>query len=130
MMTRYKIRVMTLEEIDKAFAILFAFGFVFKSIQRLNSLQQVKAEHCDDERIRWEWIIYGYDNECQMVFGVSNNRDSIVKTFTTVTLDDFLEIKCCCPLAWDEMKKTMDITTSLYDDAEEVELFKYSPWWC
>lgn len=105
----YKIQVKTLADVDKTLETLFGFGFVFRKECRINNLKELKAECSDMERGEWGWIIHGYDTDCQMVFGVSRAFDWTILNYLSISLDEFLEIKCCCPLAWAEMKKTTDI---------------------
>lgn len=87
---KYKIRTITQSEIDNTFAVLFAFGFVFTTHKRIRDYESVKAEHSINEREEWNWIITGYDEECQRVFGVMSLYSYESYDFRDITLDDFL----------------------------------------
>lgn len=127
----YRISVMSLEDVDKALEVMFGFGFVFMRAERWSNMEQIRRWFSDMERGEWAWIIHGYDNECQMVFGTSRAFDYSILRYTITTLDEFIEDKCCCPHAWAELKKDTDISVLREnDEGEPVELFKYTTWWC
>lgn len=115
---KYKIQIMSTQDVDNAFEVLFGFGFVFTTGERIKDYKTVKAKYSSLERGDWMWVISGYDEECQRVFGVSRPSDSSVYDFTEITLDDFL---------WEMVEEIRETPLPIGEGSTPSEYFKFTP---
>ena len=114
---KYKIQTISSQDVDDAFEVLFGFGFVFTTSERIKDYETVKAQYSALERGDWSWVICGYDEECQRVFGVSRPFDYSIHKYTHITLDDFL---------W-EMVEEIRETALPIEGSTPSEYFKITP---
>jgi len=115
---KYRIRTVLAEQVDNTFEVLFGFGFVFTTGERIKDYETVKAQYSSLERGDWMWVISGYDEECQRVFGVSRPFDSSIYDFTEITLDDFL---------WEMIEEIREAPLPIGEGSTPSEYFHYAP---
>ncbi len=106
------------EQVDNTFEVLFGFGFVFMTGQRMKDYETVKAQYSSLERGDWVWAISGYDEECQRVFGASRPFDYSIYNFTEITLDDFL---------WEMVEEIREPAPPIGEGSTPSEYFRFTP---
>ncbi len=105
------------EQVDNTFEVLFGFGFVFTTSERIKDYETVKSQYSTLERGDWMWAISGYDEECQRVFGVSRPFARIYD-FAEITLDDFL---------WEMVEEIREPAPPIGEGSTPSEYFKFTP---
>ena len=119
MNNKYRIKVISSNDVDYAFEVLFGFGFVFTTGERINNYKSIVKAYTDFERVDWCWIINGYDDKCSNVFGVSSLFDTSINEFTQITLDDFL---------WEMVDEMRLAALSVGESSTPSEyLFRFTP---
>jgi hypothetical protein len=97
---KYKIELdCSFERIEFVFNILFNYGFVFTTGNRVRDFNTIKRDWLDylktgdDDYVpQWHWIVTGYDKDCQMVFGIASEHDSEINQFKMITIDEFINL--------------------------------------
>jgi len=108
----YKIEVnQSTSEIKRVVETLFKYGYVYHPSERIKDYLTLCRRYSPAHQSEWEYIRIGHDPECNHVmFHLCFwEYNSTKKDYTTVTLEEFLQINGYIPKPKEEKKLIMTL---------------------